>query len=85
MPTSISNNRDAQSIFQKAAVQPSYPGDVPDLYKGPRTQKPFFVPEKMKVSANERCADRGNSPDVQVPYSWISAHDGYSSSIGNTN
>ena len=32
---------------------------LPDLYKGLRTQKPFFVPEKMKVRVNERsCTGR---------------------------
>ena len=43
-------------------AQPSEPGDVPNLYKGPRTQKRFFVPQKMKLSANKRCPDRGKSP-----------------------
>ena len=28
--------------------------EMHDLYKCPRTQKPCFVPDKMKVSANEK-------------------------------
>ena len=39
---------------------------LPDLDKGPRIRKPFCVPEKMKVSAHERCTDRWNAGTIEL-------------------